>query len=77
MSEGIVVALIGFAGAVLGAAIAGFAAIAAAGTKKRGSNITFLWFTGIICIAWCRWRVGVGRAVWINANTTHYVATTN
>jgi len=38
MSEGIVVALIGFAGAVLGAAIAGFAAIAAAGTKKEGQT---------------------------------------
>lgn len=38
MSEGITVALIGFAGAVLGAAIAGFAAIAAAGAKKEGQT---------------------------------------
>jgi len=38
MSEGIAVALIGFAGAVLGAAIAGSATIWAAGIK-RGSNI--------------------------------------
>ncbi|MGB9845761.1 MAG: family 16 glycoside hydrolase [Methanothermobacter tenebrarum] len=38
MSEGIVVALIGFAGAVLGAAIAGFAAITAAGAKKEGQT---------------------------------------
>lgn len=38
MSEGITIALIGFAGAVLGAAIAGFASIAAAGVKKEGQN---------------------------------------
>ena len=35
MSEGIVIALIGFAGAVVGAAIAGFATIAAAGIRGK------------------------------------------
>lgn len=38
MSEGITIAFIGFAGAVLGAAIAGFASIAAAEVKKEGQN---------------------------------------
>lgn len=38
MSEGVIVALIGFAGAVLGAAIAGFATVAAAGIKGKGES---------------------------------------
>jgi hypothetical protein len=39
MSEGITIALIGFVGAILGAAIAGFAAITAAGLKKSDSQV--------------------------------------
>ncbi len=38
MSESIVIALIGFIGAVLGAAIAGFATITAAGVKSTGKE---------------------------------------
>ena len=38
MSEGVIVALIGFVGAILGAAIAGFATIAAAGIKGKGES---------------------------------------
>lgn len=38
MSEGIVIALIGFAGAILGAAIAGFATLTAAGTKGKSNE---------------------------------------
>lgn len=38
MSEGVVIALIGFVGAILGAAIAGFATVAAAGIKNGRSH---------------------------------------
>ena len=38
MSEGVIVALISFASAVVGAAITGFATVVAAGIKNKGEN---------------------------------------
>lgn len=48
MSEGIVIALIGFVGAVLGAAIAGFATIAAAGVKGKGEGSISCGLVGLL-----------------------------
>jgi hypothetical protein len=48
MSEGIVIALIGFAGAVLGAAIAGFATVAAAGIKGKGEGSISCGLVGLL-----------------------------
>jgi|GEM_PF-6232268 len=48
MSEGIVIALIGFAGAVLGAAIAGFATVTAAGIKGKGEGSISCGLVGLL-----------------------------
>ncbi|GIV87164.1 MAG: hypothetical protein KatS3mg054_1193 [Chloroflexus sp.] len=48
MSEGIVIALIGLLGSVLGAAIAGFAAVAAAGIKGKGEGSVSCGLVGLL-----------------------------
>lgn len=48
MSEGIVIALIGFVGAVLGAAIAGFATVTAAGIKGKGEGSISCGLVGLL-----------------------------
>ena len=48
MSEGIVIALIGFVGAVLGAAIAGFATVTAAGIKGKGEGSVSCGLVGLL-----------------------------